>query len=67
MSARRSRIQYDLMETLQMLKFSINHGRELNFTAGLGRQAELQELEERDYIDRPDGFSTSIYFSLGRR
>jgi hypothetical protein len=51
MSARRSRIKYDLMEALQMLKFSLNHNCELNFTAGSGRQAELQELEELDCID----------------
>ena len=51
MSAHRSQLKYDLMEVLQMLMFSINHGQELNFTVGLGRQAELQELEERDYID----------------
>ena len=51
MSARRSRIKYDLMEALQMLKFSLNHNYELNFTVGSGQQAELQELEERDYAD----------------
>lgn len=51
MSARRSRIKYDLMEALQMLKFSLNHNYELNFTTGSERQAELQELEALDYID----------------
>jgi hypothetical protein len=51
MSARRSRIKYDLMEALQMLKFSLNHNCELNFTAGSGRQAELEELEELNRID----------------
>jgi len=51
MSARRSRIKYDLMEALQMLKFSLKHNCELNFTAGTGRQAELQELEELDFLD----------------
>lgn len=51
MSACRSRIKYDLMEALQMLKFSLKHGQELNFTEGSGRLAELQELEEQDFID----------------
>ena len=51
MSARRSRIKYDLMEALQMLKFSLNHNCELNFTAGSGRQAELRELEELNLMD----------------
>jgi len=51
MSARRNRIKYDLMEALQMLKFSINHGNELNFTAGLGRQDELRVLEKLDRVD----------------
>jgi len=51
MSARRNRIKYDLMEALQMLKFSINRGNELNFTAGLGRQDELRVLEKLDRVD----------------
>jgi hAT family C-terminal dimerisation region len=51
MSAHRNRIKYDLMEALQMLKFSINRGKELNFTAGLGRQDELCALENLDHLD----------------
>jgi hypothetical protein len=51
MLARRSWIKYDLMEALQMLKFSLKHNRELNFTEGSGRQAELQELEDLDFLD----------------
>ena len=51
MSARRNRIKYDLMEALQMLKFSINHSDGLDFTAGLGRKAELRELEKVDELD----------------
>jgi len=51
MSACRSQIKYDLMEALQMLKFSLNQNCEINFTAGSGRQAELNELEELDYVD----------------
>ena len=51
MSAHRNRMKYDLMEALQMLKFSINRGKELNFTAGLGRQDELHMLEKLDHLD----------------
>jgi hypothetical protein len=53
MSAHRSRIKYDLMEALQMLKFSLNHNPscKLNFTVGSGRQAELHELEELNHND----------------
>lgn len=45
MSARRNRIKPELMEALQMVKFSIKKGRGLNFTASLGWDAELDELE----------------------
>jgi len=51
MSARWNRIKHELMEALQMLKFSINRGKQLDFTAGLGRRAELQALERLDHLD----------------
>ena len=51
MSARRNRIKHDLMEALQMLKFSINCGMQLDFTAGLGRKAELDMLERLDHLE----------------
>ena len=41
----------DLMEALQMLKFLRNNNYGLNFTAGFGWQAELQELEDFNLID----------------
>lgn len=50
MSARRNRIKYDLMEALQMLKFSIGRSGGLDFTAGSGRKSELEELEELDIL-----------------
>ena len=34
-----------------MLKYSLNHDCELNFTVGSGRDAELQELKELDAIE----------------
>ncbi|KAK7015696.1 hypothetical protein R3P38DRAFT_2389417, partial [Favolaschia claudopus] len=40
----------DLMEALQMLKFSVKKGRPLNFTAGTSREEEiaLMEMETND-------------------
>jgi hypothetical protein len=46
MTARRNRIKPDLMEALQLLKYSIRQGRGLDFTAGYDWNDELQELEE---------------------
>ena len=47
MSARHNRINPDLMEALQMLKFSLKRGIcELNFTEGTSRNAQLEQLEE---------------------
>jgi hypothetical protein len=68
MSARRNRIKYDLMEALQMLKFSLNHNHELNFTVGSRRQAELQELEELDFIDSsvPEDLMAFQHFTLSQ-
>ncbi len=51
MSAHHNRIKYDLIEVLQMLKFSVNRGNELNFTVGFGRQTELRELEKLEFLD----------------
>ena len=45
MATRRSRIKPELMEALQMLKFSVKKGRGLDFTAGLGWEDELVDLE----------------------
>ncbi|EPQ58955.1 hypothetical protein GLOTRDRAFT_33487, partial [Gloeophyllum trabeum ATCC 11539] len=46
MTDRRNRIAAELMEALQMLKFSFRHGRHLDFTAGMNKDTELHELEE---------------------
>lgn len=43
--ARRNHINPELMEALQMLKFSIRKGRGLDFTAGTGKEAEIEALE----------------------
>ena len=51
MSPHRNQIKHDLMEGLQMLKFTMNHGKQLDFTVGLGREAELHVLERLDHLD----------------
>jgi len=45
MTAHRSRISAELMEALQLLKFSIHQERGLNFTSGFDWAEELDELE----------------------
>ncbi len=62
MSAHHSWIKYDLMEALQMLKYSLNHNHKLNFTTRTGQQAELQELEEldKDLMTFQCGFAHSV-------
>jgi hypothetical protein len=45
MTLRRSRIGPDLMEALQMLKFSLKNGRCLDFTTGTTKEEELEALE----------------------
>ena len=52
MTDRRSRIQPELMEALQLLKYSVKHGRSLNFTAGSSWREEEEELERVMMIDR---------------
>ncbi len=51
MSARRSRISPGLMEALQVLKFSVNHGTGLNFTKHLSAEQQLLELEDELYME----------------
>ena len=44
-TTRRNRISEDLMESLQLLKFSFKKGRALNFTEGMKWEEELLEFE----------------------
>jgi hypothetical protein len=44
-TARRNKLSPELMEALQILKFSINKGNCLDFTAGTSRSAEIELLE----------------------
>jgi hypothetical protein len=45
MTPRRSRINPDLMEALQILKYSIRKGPSLSFTEGMSWTDELREIE----------------------
>jgi hAT family C-terminal dimerisation region len=45
MALRHNRIKPELMEALQLLKFSVRNGRGLNFTQGLSAEEEMHELE----------------------
>lgn len=44
-TARRNKLDPELMEALQVLKFSINKGNYLDFTTGTSRSAEIELLE----------------------
>jgi hypothetical protein len=50
MAPRRSRISSDLMEALQLLKFSIRNGRSLDFSFGLDYTGELTEMEVKESV-----------------
>ena len=45
MTPRRGRISAQLMEALQMMKFSLRKGRPLKFTKGMSWSEELKEFE----------------------
>jgi hypothetical protein len=65
MTLRRSRIGPDLMEALQMLKFSLrNDGRCLDFTIGTTKEEELEalEMEMRDELGIPD--DTDVHLTV---
>ena len=56
MTLQRSWIRPDLMEALQMLKFSLRNSRSLDFTAGTTKKEELEALERemREELGIPD-------------
>jgi hAT family C-terminal dimerisation region len=47
-TAKRSQLKPQLVEALQLLKFSVKQGQQLNFTKGLDRDEEIEELEARE-------------------
>ena len=64
MTSRRNRMKPQLMEALQMLKFSYRHcGQHLNFTQGTSRVEELMLLEKDvDYaIQVPEDFHSFVH------
>ena len=61
-TARHNRISAELMEALQMLKFSVRKGRGLDFAVGLDKLAELGEMEtfENDEAKIPEDMMAFI-------
>ena len=62
MTAQWNCISCDLMEALQMLKYTINRGRGLDFTHGTSKEAELQalELSMHDEVSYPEDMNAFI-------
>jgi hypothetical protein len=63
MSTRRNHISAELMEQLQILKFSVKKGRPLNFTAGMNWKDELKTFEylaRTDPAGEPDAFRRGL-------
>ena len=63
MAPRRNRISAQLMESLQLMKFSIRKGRPLKFTEGLSWSEELKEFEHAArtaLIGDPEGYRRGL-------
>lgn len=62
MAACRNRISPELMEALQMLKFSVSKGRGLSFTDGLDKDSEIMEVEKQatDEVRTPEDMMVFI-------
>ena len=59
---RRNRMGYDLMEVLQMLKFTLCNHRVLDFSVGITKEAEIFCLEELSDDVFCDAVDTSSMF-----
>jgi hAT family C-terminal dimerisation region len=53
-TARRSQLTSQLVETLQLLKFSAKKDRQLTFTSGLDKDEEMRQLEEKEAAEQPE-------------
>jgi hAT family C-terminal dimerisation region len=53
-TARRNQLSPQLVETLQLLKFSAKKGHQLTFTSGLDRDEETRQLEEKEDVEPPE-------------
>ena len=61
MSMRWSQISHDLMEALQVLKFSSRHGTGLSFTFGMSHDVQIAQMEAMaKEVDVPEDLSTFI-------
>jgi len=59
---RRNRMGYDLMEALQMLKFTLRNHRVLDFSVGITKEAEIFRLEELSDDVVREAVDTSFMF-----
>jgi hAT family C-terminal dimerisation region len=60
MTDRRNKISPELMEALQLLKFSLRQGHFLDFSAGTSWDAELAATEAAHYATMPDDLDSFI-------
>jgi hAT family C-terminal dimerisation region len=57
---RRNKLEPNLVEALQLLKYDRKHGSTLDFTTGLDRDEELLELEEIEKLQPGDDLQSVI-------
>ena len=60
MTDRQSKISPELMEALQLLKFSLRQGHPLDFSAGTSWDAELAATEAAHHAAMPDDLDSFI-------
>jgi hypothetical protein len=60
MTNRQNKISPELMEALQLLKFSLRQGHFLDFPAGTSWDAELAAMEAAHYATMPDDLDSFI-------
>ena len=66
MAMRQNQISHDLMEALQILKFSLRQGVGLNFTNGMFHLDQVNELEvlAKEHVIIPEDLPTFIAMLL---
>jgi hypothetical protein len=55
-TARRNKLEVDLVEALQILKYGRKHSKGISFTEGLEEREEQKEMEEYEGIQPTDDF-----------
>jgi hypothetical protein len=60
-TARRNKLSPQLVEALQLLKFSSKQGRGISFTPGLDKKEELAELEREEESHPVEDLHSYLY------